>query len=191
MHESKLTDSHHQSSSQIQTCPDDHNCVATEIMRDDKNCFPLLQLPPELRNRIYHYVFDTAHIMMKPTKYMQGALVYERLHTSALPVVCRQLRRETLALRNKYSHIDMTEALNLARVANMIGKSKCGMIRVITISPLCVRFSPRVHQANSRFGALQTVTVRGVLDAKMQKEDATKKLQKIVGKPDLDVQFIP
>ncbi|KAH6639864.1 hypothetical protein C7974DRAFT_410814 [Boeremia exigua] len=83
-----------------------------------QNCSPLLQLPPELRKKIYNYVFDTIYVSQVPTSYIRGR---EELRFSCLPMVSRQLHYETLGLQNTYTHINIDPELSVRHVASLIG----------------------------------------------------------------------
>lgn len=139
---------------------------------------------------IYYYVFDTAHVYIAPIKYTtEGALVEQKVCTSPLPAVCRQLHYETVALRHTYTHVDMTEAYYFRYVANAIGHEKCAIIRSLTISSQCSRIGFRFHGVKLLFSAIECVTVKGEV-APLQGEKVAKYLRKLMGKPSLEVQFV-
>lgn len=80
---------------------------STDTKMTPENGCPLLQLPGELRNRIYELVFvawEGREIHYLPTKFFPTTLTRENrmvLETCPLKRVCRQMRMETLEMQPK------------------------------------------------------------------------------------------
>lgn len=163
---------------------------ATEPTQQNHTNSRLLRLPAELRIRIYDYVFDTAHVRMKPTMFEFRPLAHEMICLPTLPAVCRLLRHETLALRNTYTHLDMGEGLNVRYVANSMGDEKCASLRSIIVTPWCARIGFRFHGVKSRFESLCCVRVKGEINFELGGDEIASRLRNFMGKDHLDVQFV-
>ncbi|KAF9693853.1 hypothetical protein EKO04_008541 [Ascochyta lentis] len=103
----------------------------------------LLRLPPELRNKIYAYAFDSVTIRrrFRPTDYpvtaalesMSGWLEMPVVEDGgALSLVCHQLRHETCTFHGTYRHLMWCDDLKFVRIFEAVGNRKARTLLSIT-----------------------------------------------------------
>ncbi|KAF9693858.1 hypothetical protein EKO04_008540 [Ascochyta lentis] len=95
---------------------------------------PFLRLPAEIRNRIYHFAFDTATIRPGSVNYdEQDATPYQDAET--LLYVCRQIRHEALPFKGSFLHLNIDGLSGgFLKIARELGWDKTHSIQTLTLS---------------------------------------------------------
>jgi hypothetical protein len=107
---------------------------------------PLLRLPAELRNKIYSYIFQYAHL---PKRHPKGAIAFA-LHT------CQQLFHETSALLIvAFGQYDICSLLSLNVPLYDLSQETCEQIKNIMLSEQTVSTIVAPRYRTARCGDLQ------------------------------------
>ena len=91
---------------------------------------PLLQLPAELRNRIYYFIFDAATLKrdLSPTSAQHYRVV---LNSSHLLRVCRQTRFEAAPLQTGFTYHQLNIRMDNKHIPDLVkwvGQAQCAQI---------------------------------------------------------------
>lgn len=113
-------------------------------MREDKTTFPILELPAELRNRIYEYTLTEPEPIELPQRNpanAKGVSAKERKEDRKVPCLkeppllstCRQIRRESLGI---YFSCNIFEGFCINHCVSFLSNlsdEKLGMIRAVRL----------------------------------------------------------
>lgn len=167
---------------------------------------PLLRLPPELRNHIYRFFFDSATLKrdLKPSS-ANRCLV--EVGNPCLFLVCRQIYCDTRPFQGAYSYKRLILRVNSKQIAGLVdwvGQEQCAQIvRIDMFQSLAGAIEQTVRAATLQgpyagpwpmsgdlaFPGLNRVVVTYPIDRADNAIEIGEALQTLFGNPEIDVQF--
>ncbi|KAF1928500.1 uncharacterized protein M421DRAFT_4971 [Didymella exigua CBS 183.55] len=123
----------------------------------------LLQLPAELRNKVYEFVLEEAFVFLDATYDFDGSEIVSVTRESlTLPQVCRQIHHECLPFLNTFSTLTFSGLCafeSLECTLDNLGHN-FDKVRVLKISMWTLTILPLGHVVRKMFKSLEQIVVR-------------------------------